>query len=166
MRGAPTPSLAPERQSKRARQKRSAACCRLFLFAPARSREEMHDVVVIFVTRVLVHLLTGIDLSPWNSRRPRSGPCFRILDRKFVSERIRARAGEALRDAERFRIGALENHAVVRAEIRRLDHERIALPMAARVAQPLMQVLTDMRAPVHRNDSGAVDHLRRDNDKA
>src|SRR5262245_15249593 len=47
-------------------------------------------------------------------------------------------------------------------EIRHVDHERIALPMAARVAEPLAG--GPMRPPVERDETCFVDHFRMDRD--
>ena len=64
----------------------------------------------------------------------------RILDRELVGERIGVDAREPLRDVERRRIAPLEDHAIVGSEIRRLDHQRIAVPVTARVPEPLMEI--------------------------
>src|SRR5579862_6685874 len=119
----------------------------------------MDHVVIVFVTRVLVHLFGGIDLRPGNQRSPRPGPSFRIFDRKFIVERGSVNARKAFGDAVGLRIGVLEYHAVVMPEISGLYHQRSALPMAARVAQPLTEILSKMRASVQRDDASAVDHL-------
>ena len=52
--------------------------------------------------------------------------------------------------------GAFEVRPV--AEIRGVDHQRVALPMATRVAQPLADVLIEMPSPIERDDAGLV-HL-------
>src|ERR1700677_1177388 len=105
----------------------------------------MDHVVIIFMAGVLVHLLTGIGLSPWNSGRPGLRPCSRILDRELVVERSRVDAREALGDTESLGIGSLKNHAVVGPEIGGLNDQRRALPMSAGIAQPLVEILSDMR---------------------
>ena len=43
--------------------------------------------------------------------------------------------------------------------IRGLNHERIALPTATRVAKPLSDGRCKMRPPIQRNDARVVDHL-------
>ena len=44
-------------------------------------------------------------------------------------------------------------------EVRRLDDQRVAFPVPARVAQVLTQALAEMRTPVERNDARVVNHL-------
>ena len=119
----------------------------------------MHDVEVVFVAAVLEHLLAGIHLGPRNQRRPRPRPRRRIGDGELVVDRVGGHAREALGDRERRGIGPLKDHAFLGLEVRRLDDQRRAFPAAAGIAEPLPQVLVEMRAPVDRNDPGAVDHL-------
>ena len=51
-----------------------------------------------------------------------------------------------------------------RCEIRRLDHERVAFPAAARVAVQLPDGRGQMRLAVHRHDARVVDHLLENHD--
>ena len=95
-------------------------------------------------------------------RRPRSRPRRRIGDRELVVDRVGGHAREALGDRERRRIGSLKDHAFLGLEVRRLDDERRAFPAATGVAEPLPQVLVEMRPPVDGNDPGAVNHLGSD----
>ncbi len=45
-------------------------------------------------------------------------------------------------------------------KLRRLDDERVAFPVSARVAHPLADALVEVRlSTVGRNDAGVVDHL-------
>src|SRR5262245_20454061 len=131
------------------------------LLPETRACQEVHDVEVVLVARVLEHLLLGIDLGPRNERRPRFGPCRRIGDRELVVDRVGRDAGEALGDRECRGVGVLEQHAFIGAEVRRLDDERRSVPVSARVAEPLPQPLVEMRPAIDGNDAGAVDHLRR-----
>src|SRR5436309_8896117 len=133
-------------------------------FASTSPAQKMNDVVVIFMTGVLVHLLVRIDLRPRNDSGPRLGPGFWILNREFVIESVSIDAAEALRDAKGFRIGILEDHPIVGPEIRRFDDQRIPFPMTARVAQPLPKVFSNMRSSVERDRTGTVDHLGRNDD--
>ena len=134
-----------------------------FLFAGAGARQEVDHVVVILVTRVLVHLLAGIDLVPRNQRRPRLRPGRRILDREFIVERVRVHAREALRDLESRGIGAPG-----RPRRRRCGNWWSRRPACLPSQWPRespshwCRFFPDVRPPIHRNDARAMDHLRRD----
>ena len=52
------------------------------------------------------------------------------------------------------------------AQVGGLDDEGVAFPMAARIAQPLLDPAVDVRAAVHRNDARVVNHLHQDHDVA
>jgi hypothetical protein len=47
-------------------------------------------------------------------------------------------------------------------EIRCLDNERVAVPMAARIASPLPDISRDVRPDVQRNDASVMRHLEQD----
>src|SRR5260370_16773295 len=96
----------------------------------------MAHVVIVFVTRILIHLLGGINAGPWNSYGPRPGPGVRVLHGVFVIDRPGVHSGKALGEAEGRRIGFLEDVGI-RTEIGGLEDQRIALPIAARITQPL-----------------------------
>src|SRR6202008_660960 len=64
------------------------------LLSHARSGQKMDDVEVVFVARVLVHLLARIDLGPRNPGGPWPRPRRRILDRELVAQRVRVHASE------------------------------------------------------------------------
>src|SRR5882762_3136075 len=121
----------------------------------------MAYVVVVFVTSILIHLLGGINAGPRNSYGPWPGPGVRVLHGVFVIDRPGVHPSKALRQAEGRRIGFLEDVGI-RPEIGSLEDQRIALPMAARITQPLVKVFAYVWVPVERDDSGAVDHLRSD----
>ena len=53
--------------------------------------------------------------------------------------------------------GALER--VLAVEIRRLDDQRLALPVAAVASRPLTDVWRQVRTSVERDDADVVDHL-------
>src|SRR5262245_53769203 len=134
------------------------------LLADPRALQQVDDVVVVLVTRVLVHLLVGIDPRPRNHRGPRPRPRVWILDRELVADGPRVDAREPLGDAKGRWIRVLENHAFVGPEIRRFDDQRVAIPAAARVAEPLAQRAADVRPAVEWNDPRAVNHLGCDRD--
>ena len=51
-------------------------------------------------------------------------------------------------------------------EVRRLDNQRIALPPATRIAEPLPDLWLGMRTSVQRDYAGIVDHLDKDDNVA
>src|SRR5262252_9781655 len=71
------------------------------LLARPSSGEEVHDIVVVFVARVLVHLLGRVDFRPRNDGSPRFRPGCRVLDREFVINRVRIDTAEAFGNFER-----------------------------------------------------------------
>src|SRR5258708_37457662 len=85
---------------------------------------------------------------PW----PR--PYGRIFDRDIIFERARRGTPPAFNQVQ---VLACALKIGLRAEVRHVDHKRIALPMAARVAVPLTDVGRQMRACVH--DDGALPPL-------
>src|SRR5262249_35239091 len=84
-------------RSRRRRTRRARRGLAPFLARP-RARQEMDDVEVVLVARVLVHLLGRIDLGPRDPRGPRSRPRRRIVDRELVVERIGVDAREPFGD--------------------------------------------------------------------
>ena len=81
-----------------------------------------------------------------NGRRPRPRPGARILDGEFVNERARIGAGEAL---DQMHVRARARKGRLAPEGPGLDHQRVPLPVAARFAFPLRNVLE--RAAVERD---------------
>ena len=96
---------------------------------------------------------------------PRCRVLRRIADREPVVEGPVVGPREALLDH-----GGLaapedgQGAAVDGDEVGRLDDQRVALPAAARVPQPLPNPSVRMRPPVERDDPGVVDHLDEDHD--
>src|ERR1700730_5051647 len=121
------------------------------LFALASAPQEMAHLVIMFVASILVHLLGGINAGPGNSHGPRPRPGVGVLHRVFVIDCPGVHPGEALSKAEGRRISFLEDVGI-RPEIGGLEDQCIAIPMAARIAQPLVKVFADVRASVERND--------------
>src|SRR5262245_47179951 len=108
------------------------------------------------MTGVFVHLLFRIDLGPRYDGGPRLGPRFGIFDPEFVIDGFRIDAAEALSDTERVGIGILIDRAIVRSEIGGFHNKRIAFPVPTRVAEPLLQVLVDVRPAVERNHASTM----------
>src|SRR5215813_14103528 len=80
----------------------------------------------------------------------RPGPCPHrwVLDRRLVFKRVGPGPRPALNQMQVLARAAI---VVLRAEIGHVDDERIALPAATRVAEPLADVGRQMRAAVHHN---------------
>src|SRR6202020_3241536 len=78
--------------------------------------------------------------------RPRLRPHRRIFNGRDIFERIRRGPRPALNEVQ-----VLARAAIIRlrAEIRDVDDERISLPVAARVAEPLGDAGREVRAAVH-----------------
>ena len=92
---------------------------------------------------------------PW----PGPGRC--ILERDLILDLVRAHPGIALGEAE-----VLGRAPVVafRREVRRLDHQRVPLPPAARVPVELSNPLVYVRPAIKWNDADIVNHLGVDSD--
>src|SRR5437867_1227059 len=84
---------------------------------------------------------------------PRLCKCRRIVNRELVKKRVRIQALEAFREPHVL-AGSSEGRLV--CEIRRLDDQGIAFPMAARVSFPLADILWKMRTPIEGNDAGVM----------
>ena len=127
--------------------------------------EDVQQAVIALVARVLVE--RSHDLGHRDRCRPRLREGRRIVDRDLVVHRTGTESREALDDATLL-AGAIDSHVslVDVGEIDRLNDERIAFPVAARVAQPLFDAGPDVRTPVHRNDPRVVNHLDENHDVA
>src|SRR5471030_148767 len=135
-------STGPSRSGGRGVQRETATCGSLrlpgallgrfrFLVLRTRAGEDAVHPVIVFVARVLVEVLAlALEILHRNHRRPRAAPRIRILDGELVIDRVLVRAPEALRELHVLG-GSLEGHALEIGEVRRLDHERVAFPMAA-----------------------------------
>src|SRR4029077_12825453 len=91
-----------------------------------------------------------------NLRGPRLGPRRGIFGSELVRDLIVGIAREALHQVQFL---PRSSESASSSEIGRIDHQRIALPMADRVSLPLAHVLRDMRAPVGGNDASGVVNL-------
>src|SRR6266478_8462691 len=77
---------------------------------------------------------------------PRPRPHGRIFDRDHVREGLWPGARPALNKVQ---VLARPQEIGFRAEVGHVDHKRVALPMAARVAEPLTDARRQVGAPVH-----------------
>ena len=92
-------------------------------------------------------------------RRPRLVPRRRILDRELVVDHVVGHAREAL---GHLHVLARAAERVLAVEVRRLDHQRVAFPAAARESDPLPHALRRLRPAVERDDAHVVNHLGQD----
>ena len=106
------------------------------LLLGARSLEDVPHRVVAFVTSVFIDGSRG--LRQGRLSLPSFRKCRGIVDRKFVENRVGIETREAL-DQVQILVGAAEVSLV--REVGRVDHQRIAFPTAARISQPLADVL-------------------------
>src|SRR2546425_6415559 len=86
--------------------------------------EKVDDVVIVFVTRILVHLLFWVDLDPGDPRRPWPGPGGRVLDREFVIDLVRTDARKPFGDMECCGMGPSARETNNTSEVGSLDDER------------------------------------------
>src|SRR5260221_8222783 len=114
---------------------------------PRRKHHRWEGVVSFGATRLVVYSVFLLALSrellldgPWAC--PRS----RVFDGDLVFEGVRAGPRPAL-DQVQVLAGALK--ISLWTEVRHVDHERIAFPMAARVTIPLADVGRQVGTPVH-----------------
>ena len=115
------------------------------------------EAVVALMTRKLVDQVRA----PLHEelRRPRPRPDRGIGDRVFVEQRIFLAEGEPLdqREVRPTAQGARSADQVVfPVEADGVDHQRVTLPVATRVAHPLPYRGTDVRPPVQRDDACVV----------
>src|SRR5260370_31453930 len=93
------------------------------------------------------HLRDGRLARPW------FGPHTRIFHRELIEDRFRVDAGEAF---DHVQVLGSRKRTQIR-EIGGVDHQRIALPVAHRIAHPLLEVLSKMLTTVPRTDAYLVD---------
>src|SRR5207245_178482 len=100
------------------------------------------DAARLVINSVLIVALPGELLlgGPW----PR--PHGRIFDRDLVREGLWPGARPALNEVH---VLARAEEIGLRAEVGHVDHKRVALPVAARIAEPLADTGRQVRAPVH-----------------
>src|SRR2546427_6552383 len=118
----------------------------LGLLLGASATEDVPHGLVSLVTGVLEDFHTVV-LRPGHRKRPRFGERGRIIDRDFPVNFVRSDPREALnqmqilvdslRHRPRCALGATSCVDVLVVEIGRVDHQRVSLPAAPRVPQPL-----------------------------
>src|SRR5579863_7877822 len=120
----------------------------------------LHGVVSL-VTRVFIQ--RGVALHHRNRCRPRFGKRGWIVHGDLIVDGIRIGAREALDQMEMRSFAIAIRHAeaghVPIGEVGHIHHQRIALPMASRIAHPLPDIPADVRPSVQRNDAGLMHQL-------
>src|ERR1051326_3949716 len=89
---------------------------------------------------------------------PLAGKRCRIVNRRPVQNCVRTSARESFHDMQIFR-GSPESGLL--GEIGGVDYQRVAFPMADRIAKPLADIFWGMRS-TEANDAGIVHHLDED----
>src|SRR5204863_5235163 len=108
----------------------------------ARGLDEVANRRVVLVTRVLEEAVLRIELERERGL-PRPREHDRVLDLELVVDPLGCDTREPLDEAQRLArrdrlsAGADDRHRALAVEVRRLDHERVALEAAARFAEPL-----------------------------
>jgi hypothetical protein len=139
-------------------------------FSAARASEDVRDGGVAFVTCVLVH---GIGTSRASGNATVHGQVHvcgswtvtssrRVLASVSVNRSTRRRASLTRRVP--VAVPAVRTYLPV--EIRRLDHQRVAVPMPTRVAHVGANRSRQMRPAIEGNDPRLMDHLVKNDDRA
>ena len=132
-------------------------CCRRSPWGVIRTLQGgCPERVVGLVTGVLVDARVG--RGPDVLATPRLCPHRRVVDRELIEERLGVNPRKALDDMQVPRRRA-ESRRV--GEVRRVDHERVALPVTDRITKPAPDLGWDMLL-IHPDDAGVVDHLHED----
>ena len=116
--------------------------------------EDPGHAVVALVAGVLVERLVAPPHR--DRRRPRARPGLGIGHGVGVVQRVRVHPGQAL---DQGHVAGRAPPAALVVEVRGLDHQCVALPVAARVPRPLADVTGKHRAAVERHDPYRVNHL-------
>src|ERR1700730_4730897 len=124
-----------------------------------RDLENVVKADVRFATRVLVEVSFTCTHRKRHGPRPHEG--VRIVDGEPEVDRVLAHACEAL-DRVKGRAGAPVAGLV--REVLALDNQRIAIPVATRLAEPLMDLRAELRASIQWDEPRLVNHLVRDRD--
>src|SRR5437764_6705150 len=98
---------------------------------------------------------------PYNLGAPRFGPGGGVIHRVVVNQSVIRATRESF---DHMQILARPMEWVPAIEIRRVDHERVAFPVAARVAEPEFHAFGRMRAVVGWNNTYVVNHFLHDCD--
>src|SRR6516225_7427493 len=114
------------------------------------------ETVIVFMAGVFVK---QPGFGPGDGGGPWLSPSGRVADGEAVVDAVVGDARPALHQAYVF-CGSLEAHLA--AEVGGFDDQRVALPMAAGIAEPLANSAIEMWPPVERYDARLVNLLLRD----
>src|SRR5438445_12108043 len=117
------------------------------LFHAPSTQQPREAIVSLDATRLVINSVVLVALlGELLLDHPGPRPHRRIFDRDRVFERVRPGSRPALHQVQ-----VLARALIIglRTEIRHVDHQRIALPMAPRVAVPLADAGRQVRASVH-----------------
>src|SRR5579871_5050988 len=89
---------------------------------------------------------------------PTFGKGCRIVNRELVEDGVGRGPREPFNE---MKILVRSSEARPVSEVCGIHDERVAFPMSDRVSQPKAYVWGEMRAAIHSNDSGVVNHLQR-----
>src|SRR4029453_11437024 len=128
------------------------------LFGRASCAENVVDSLVAFVTLVLLDRL-GVVPRQRHGERPWPRPRGWIVHRDRPVDQARRRRRKALDDAKRRGIRVAIRASLL--EVRGLDDERVALPVASRVAHVEVNIRSGMWSAVETDDPGIGNHLIR-----
>src|SRR5579871_994992 len=118
--------------------------------------DRLHDDLVPLVTGEFIQLFFG-SLQP-DHRCPLSRPGARIVKRHFILDLVRRGALKTLDQVKVFRH---PKRIELRLKIRRIHHQRVALPPAARISRPAPDLVRKVRSSIHGNDPRLVNVFRK-----
>ena len=121
--------------------------CRLFLKRSGTGENSGHPEIAL-VAGVFINGTLG--LAHGNRATPGSNKCSGVIHREFVDEGVRINARKTLDDVQI--LCGISVGRFVR-EIGGVHNQRIALPMAPRIAEPLTHLGRQVWAPVQRDDA-------------
>src|ERR1043166_7967559 len=134
----------------------------------ARAAQNVEQRVIAFVARVFVHPVAVV-APPRKLNRERPSVRFWIVDDGRVLQRVVVESRELLRNLQRVAerlAAAVAADAVPVEHVRRLDDERVAVPVRARVAHVAADLRADMWTAVEVEESRLVNHLVAEDDQA
>src|SRR5579871_5368046 len=119
------------------------------VFDPASMEQTRKALIAFDAARLGVESVLFVTLSgEFLLHGPGPGPHGRIFDRDLVGEGRWSRARPPLNEVQ---VLARSKDIGFRAEIGHVDHQRVALPMATRVAEPLTDAGRQVGASIHDN---------------
>src|SRR2546422_5107297 len=133
-------------------------CGSFLFFRPGPGEGTEHSVVALMAG---VFEYPALGFRHGNLYGPRLCKCRRILDCELVEKRIRIHAPETFDETH---VLARSPESRLVREIRGLDNQGLAFPMAARVSLPQPDILWKMRTAIEGDDTGFMAHLDENRD--